>query len=59
MPGSGEDEMNSGLSIVGVLWVVAAFAAVAFGWRRGNWIVVVIGILMFVVAGWNTVAHRH
>ena len=48
--------MSSGLSIVGVLWLVAAFGAVVFGWRRGNWIVVAIGILMIMVGGWNTVA---
>jgi len=49
--------MSSGLSILGVVWLVAAVGAAVFGWRHGNWIVTAIGIVMIVIAGWNAVAH--
>ena len=50
--------MNSGLSpVVAVVWFVVAIAAVTAGWRRGNWILVVIGVLIIAVSAWNTFAH--
>ena len=50
--------MNSGLSpVVAVVWFVLAIAAVTAGWRRGNWILLMIGVLVIAVATWNTFAH--
>ena len=52
-----EETVNSGLPpVVAVVWFVVAIAAVTAGWRRGNWILLVIGVLMIAVAAWNTFA---
>jgi hypothetical protein len=53
--------MNSSLSVIGLLWLVAAVGLAWIGWQRGNRIVTFVAVLMLIVAAWNVTVYirRH
>jgi hypothetical protein len=50
--------MNARLSILGLLLIAVAIGAVAFGWRHGNAVIVVIGALILALVAWNVRAYH-
>jgi uncharacterized membrane protein len=40
--------------LIAIGWVLVAMAFVVLGWRRGNWVAILIGALMIAVGAWNT-----
>jgi hypothetical protein len=52
------EAMNARLSILGLFLIAAALGAVAFGSRRGNGILIVVGVLILAMAAWNVRAYH-
>ena len=47
--------MNSDFSpLLAILWFGVALAVAITGWRRGNFVLVAVGVLMIAIGAWNT-----